>query len=97
MVFEILTMERYKRPILYDPSKSVEEQIQQRRNPEIKKVIVETPCEWIKRHPLFSIAGMAKQVGIDPSNLHKQIKMGVLPKSKENDIIQILKQYGYGI
>ncbi len=90
-------MERYKRPILYDPKKSVIEQIQERKVEAIKRVVVETPIEWLKTHPLFSIGGMCKELGIDPSNFHKQVKMGILPKDKEDKIVQILKQYGYGI
>ena len=52
--------------------------------------------EWLKSHPLINISALCREAGINRSNFDKSLKMGLISLKHENELIIILKKYGYG-
>lgn len=51
--------------------------------------------DWLNRHPLFSVNGMCKLIGVDTSNFMKSLNQGKIQDKCIPKILNILKNYGY--
>lgn len=51
--------------------------------------------KWFESHPLFSINGMCKLIGIDGGNFTRSLQGGKIPEKHIPKIEGIIKQYGY--
>jgi hypothetical protein len=51
--------------------------------------------EWLRGHKLFKPSVIAKEIGVDKGNWSRILKAGDIPEKHLEQIINLLKQYGF--
>jgi len=52
-------------------------------------------CDWLISHTLINNSALCRELGVNPANFYRYIKMNEIPEKFISPLVKILSNYGY--